>query len=317
MKDNDLYNYFKLKQNSFDEMPNDELWQKIENKIKNKNEFSLSSRKIFLNSLFILSICLFLGLFFFKNLNNNSKKMIESVVKNDSIKKKKDTLIISKNKYIKFQKINEINIIPSVKTDSIKLKKDKKVHSNNEVVVLSKFKVNEKNKKNSISDTLKFSKIENINPKFRTYTIKKIEPTVKNIDSVKILYNNNLGNDFNANILPKLEINDIKLIGNPVIVYGSFALNYKTEEVNYKPEKVNLSNTKNQNLKTIKSNFSSQKTIYKASKELSNEEYKKFIEEIVLKNKDSIGKHLIIKAKGYYTKNIKIYPKLTTKDSIN
>lgn len=48
--------------------------------------------------------------------------------------------------------------------------------------------------------------------------------------------------------------------------------------------------------------------IYKTNKELSKEEYKVFVNELMEQNKDSIGKQLIIKAKGFNTQRITIKP---------
>ncbi|WP_413999976.1 energy transducer TonB [Flavobacterium sp. W1B] len=99
MKNKDLDNFFKSRSNSFNEMPSDDLWKKIQNNLTTEpNPKSNFKKTFFTMALPIITLISIASLY----LNNyNSVKSNKIILNNDSIKKEKSLPISDSNIQLK------------------------------------------------------------------------------------------------------------------------------------------------------------------------------------------------------------------------
>lgn len=88
MKNKDLDNFFKSRSDSFNEIPSDDLWKKIQNNLSQEPKFKSNFKKPFLTmALPIIALVTVASLII--NSNSNTKKNHKTFLNNDSIKKEK------------------------------------------------------------------------------------------------------------------------------------------------------------------------------------------------------------------------------------
>lgn len=117
MKKNDIDNYFKSRSHSFDEMPSDDLWKKIENNLAQEPKFKSNFKKHFLAM--ALTIIALITVASLSLNNNNSEKSNKTISINDSIKKEKALIDPDSNIQLKpplsvLKKTPPVNKAPSI-----------------------------------------------------------------------------------------------------------------------------------------------------------------------------------------------------------
>lgn len=125
MKNKDLDNFFKSKSDSFNEMPSDDLWKKIQNNLSQEPQPKSNFRKTFIMASLPI-IALFSVTTLILNINNNSEKTDKTILSKDSVVKKKSPSVFDlKDSTLKLKnqgKTNIDNLRPSkneLKTNSV------------------------------------------------------------------------------------------------------------------------------------------------------------------------------------------------------
>lgn len=96
MKNQDLDNFFKSKSNSFNEMPPDDLWKKIQNNLSQEPKPKSNLKKTFF-TMALPIITLISATILILNINNNPEKTNKTTLSNDSIKKMNSSIILDTN----------------------------------------------------------------------------------------------------------------------------------------------------------------------------------------------------------------------------
>lgn len=100
MKNKDIDSFFKSRSDSFNEMPSDDLWRKIQNNLSQEPKLKSNAKKTFLNmALPIIALISVASLII--NTNNNTEKKHKTFLNNDSIKKEKSSLTLDSNIQLK------------------------------------------------------------------------------------------------------------------------------------------------------------------------------------------------------------------------
>ncbi len=94
MKNKDLDNFFKSRSHSFDEMPSDDLWKKIQNNLSLEPKPKITFKKTFFTM--VLPIIALITIASLLN-NNNAIKSDKTVINNGSVKKEKPSLALESN----------------------------------------------------------------------------------------------------------------------------------------------------------------------------------------------------------------------------
>lgn len=93
MKNKDLDNFFKSRSDSFNEMPSDDLWKKIQNNLSQEPKLKSNFKKRFLTmALPIIALISVASLII--NSNSNTKENYKTFLNNDSIKKEKSLPVL-------------------------------------------------------------------------------------------------------------------------------------------------------------------------------------------------------------------------------
>lgn len=95
MKNKDLDNFFKSRSHSFDEMPSDDLWKKIDHNLAQEPKSNSNLKKTFLTM--IVPIIALLSVASLYVNNNNSEQTNKPISTNDSIKKEKTVRVSDSN----------------------------------------------------------------------------------------------------------------------------------------------------------------------------------------------------------------------------
>ncbi|MDR6969232.1 hypothetical protein J2X31_003259 [Flavobacterium arsenatis] len=156
MEDKELFDFFKNKSATFDEMPSDEVWNKIQtNIVAPKSTTFFSIAKVIILSTFILATAVTIGILLY----TNSKTIIE-----DEIITPKDNILSQEPSSTE----SEIDILKNpAKADTLK---PKKVLVKKSIIVVK-------------SDTI--TVLKRLHPFLKTDSIKTISPIIE-IDSLKI-----------------------------------------------------------------------------------------------------------------------------------
>lgn len=96
MKNQDLDNFFKSKSNSFDEMPSDDLWKKIENNLLQEPKPKSNFKKPFFTMILPI-ITLFSVATLILNSNEDSKIIDKTTLSKDSVKNKNSVIVLDTN----------------------------------------------------------------------------------------------------------------------------------------------------------------------------------------------------------------------------
>lgn len=98
MKKNDIDKYFKSRSHSFNEMPSDDLWKKIEDKLTQEPKLKSNFKKTFFTmALPIIAIITVTSIYFNNNISEKNNTVISI---SDSIKKEENLVIHDSNKQL-------------------------------------------------------------------------------------------------------------------------------------------------------------------------------------------------------------------------
>lgn len=120
MKNKDLDNFFKSKSNSFNEMPSDDLWKKIQNNLPQEPQPKLNFKKTFFMTFTIIALFSVTSLIL--NINDNPEKIDKTDLNHDSLKKEKLLIVLDTNVQLKSSpnRLGLKTIIPANKTPNNK-----------------------------------------------------------------------------------------------------------------------------------------------------------------------------------------------------